>query len=185
MNARRAVLLDRDGVLTAETGDYITRPEDLQLIPGAAEAVARLSRAGWTVAVVTNQAGVGRGFLTLDSLQAIHQKLRDAIAAAGGVLAGIFTCPHHPDENCHCRKPKPGLLLQAAESLSLDLSACYIVGDSPRDIVAGHAVGCKTVLALTGHTKHYTPEVFPNPQPDLTFTDLTAFADHLISTPVE
>src|SRR5262245_24047962 len=114
MSGRRAVLLDRDGVLTAETGEYITRPEDLHLLPGAAEAVVRLNRAGWRVAVVTNQAGVGRGFLTLDALDAIHQKLQADLAASGGELAGIFFCPHHPDENCPCRKPRPGLLIQAA-----------------------------------------------------------------------
>jgi D-glycero-D-manno-heptose 1,7-bisphosphate phosphatase len=177
----RAVLLDRDGVLTAETGEYITRPKDLRLLSGAADVVARLNRAGWRVAVVTNQAGVGRGHLTLDSLHAIHQELHANITAAGGELAGIFYCPHHPDENCDCRKPKPGLLRQAAEALTLDLSECYFVGDSPRDIAAGDTVGCKTVLVLTGHTRAYDPKTFPEPRPEQVFPDLSAFADWLLA----
>lgn len=180
MAGKKAVLLDRDGVLTAETGAYITRPEDLKLVPGAAEAVARLHQAGWTVAVITNQAGVGRGYLTLEDLHAIHDKLRAEVAAAGGHLAGIFFCPHHPHAGCDCRKPLPGLLHQAASALDLDLSFCYLVGDSPRDIVAGEAVGCKTVLVLTGHTKQYDASVFPSPHPALVFPTLSEFAAYLL-----
>ncbi|MCS6775974.1 MAG: D-glycero-beta-D-manno-heptose 1,7-bisphosphate 7-phosphatase [Chloroherpetonaceae bacterium] len=182
MAGRRAVLLDRDGVLTEETGAYVTRPQDLRLLPGAAEAVVRLNRAGWAVAVVTNQAGVGKGILTLPELEAIHAQLQAAIARTGGHLDGIFLCPHHPDAGCDCRKPLPGLLWQAARALQLDLAACYLVGDSPRDIAAGHAAGCHTVLVLTGHTRHYRPETFPPPLPEQVFPALPDFVDTLLRT---
>jgi len=176
----RAVFLDRDGVLTAETGAYITRPEALQLLPGAAEAVARLTAAGWPIFVVTNQAGVGRGALTAASLEAIHARLRSAVEAAGGALTAIYACTHAPEAGCACRKPLPGLLLQAAAEHDLDLSACILIGDSPRDIAAGHAAGCHTVLVLTGHTAAYDPSAFPPPPPDAVFPDLPAAASWLL-----
>ena len=175
------VFLDRDGVLTLESGEYITSPEDLQLLPGAADAVARLTQAGWQVFVFTNQAGVGRGYLTLEALEAIHTRLHAEIEWAGGKLTSIYACPHHPDAGCDCRKPKPGLLLQAASEHSLDLSQCFVIGDSPRDIAAGHAVGCKTLLVLTGHTSTYSPATFPLPHPNHIFPDLPSATDWLLT----
>ncbi|HZO92016.1 MAG TPA: D-glycero-beta-D-manno-heptose 1,7-bisphosphate 7-phosphatase [Chthonomonadaceae bacterium] len=176
---RRAVFLDRDGVLTVEGGAYVTRPDALHLLPGAAEAVARLTAAGWPVIVITNQAGVGRGYLSLEELEAVHARLRAEIETAGGRLTAIYACPHCPEEGCDCRKPRPGLLRQAAADLGLDLCASYMVGDSPRDIAAGHAVGCRTILVLTGHTRQYDPATFPPPHPDFVFADLAAAADWL------
>lgn len=178
----RVVFLDRDGVLTAETGEYITRPEDLSLLPGAAEAVATLNAAGWTVFVFTNQAGVGRGHLTLETLETIHHRLYAEVEAAGGTLTGIYACPHHPDEGCDCRKPKSGLLLRAAAEHNLDLRDCVVIGDSPRDLAAGVAVGCRLLLVLTGHTKQYDPATFPDPQPERVFPNLTAAAGWLSQT---
>lgn len=177
--ARRAVFLDRDGVVTVEGGAYVTRPDDLRLLSGAAEAVARLTAAGWPVFLFTNQAGVGRGCLTLETLEAIHARLCAEIGAAGGHLTSIYACIHAPEAGCDCRKPKPGLLLQAAAEHSLDLSACYVVGDSPRDIAAAHAAGCRALLVLTGHTPVYDAATFPPPPPDHVFPDLAAAADWL------
>ena len=177
----RALFLDRDGVLTAETGEYITRPDALQILPGAAEAVARLTAAGWLLIIVTNQAGVGRGVLSESALAAIHARLWDEIEAEGGVLTAIYACTHHPDAGCDCRKPLPGLLLQAAAEHDLDLSASYMIGDSPRDIAAGHAAGCHTLLVLTGHTAAYDPAAFPLPHPEAVFLDLSAAADWLLT----
>lgn len=177
---KRAVFLDRDGVLSVEGGEYVRRPEELRLLPGAAEAVARLTRAGWPVIVFTNQSGVGRGYLTLETLQTIHDRLRKEIEAVGGVLTAIYACPHGPDEGCACRKPQPGMLLQAAQEHDLDLSQCFAAGDTPRDLAAGKAVGCTTLLVLTGHTRAYDPASFPDPQPDLVFPDLAAAADWII-----
>ncbi|HZT42240.1 MAG TPA: D-glycero-beta-D-manno-heptose 1,7-bisphosphate 7-phosphatase [Chthonomonadaceae bacterium] len=177
---RPALFLDRDGVLTAETGAYITQPDALELLPGAAAAVARLTAAGWPIVVVTNQAGVGRGVLSVSALEAIHARLHANIQAAGGALTAIYACPHHPDDGCDCRKPLPGLLLQAATEHGLDLSASTMIGDSPRDIAAGHAAGCHTILVLTGHTASYEPTTFPLPHPDRVFPDLPAAADWLL-----
>src|SRR5690348_1195966 len=124
---RHVVFLDRDGVLTAETGAYITEPAGLILLPGAAEAVARLTAAGRRVFLFTNQAGVGRGCLTAEMLERIHAHLAAHIEAAGGRLEGVYVCPHHPDAGCDCRKPEPGLLLRAAADHALDLHDCVVV----------------------------------------------------------
>lgn len=175
----RAVFLDRDGVLNEECG-YITRPEDLQPIPGALEAVARITRAGWPVCVFTNQAGVGRGLMTLTDLEAVHARLLGLIAGAGGALAGIYACPHHPDDGCGCRKPRPGLLETAAREHALRLTDCWVVGDSRRDIEAGRAAGCRTILVLTGHTRAYDATAFQGAEPDLVLPDLAAVADWLL-----
>src|SRR5579883_796060 len=174
-NKQRAVFLDRDGVLNTE-GGYVTTPEGLNLLPGAAEAVARLRAAGWLVIVFTNQAGVGRGLMTLDALGRVHERLHEAFRAAGGALNAIYFCPHHPDEACECRKPLPGMLHQVAREHQVDLSASYAIGDSPRDIAAGRAAGCQTLLVLTGHTREYDPASFPDPQPDRVFPDLASAA---------
>lgn len=176
---RRAVFLDRDGVLTPETGEYIIHPDTISLLSGALEAVARLTAAGWPVFLFTNQAGVGRGVLTPETLDAIHARVVAEVEAAGGTITAIYACIHHPDAGCDCRKPKPGLLLQAAADYALDLTACYVVGDSPRDIAAGQAAGCHTLLVLTGHTRTYEPAIFPAPQPEQVFPDLPAAADWL------
>ena len=108
----RLVVLDRDGVINYESDAYIKSPDEWIPIPGSLEAIARLNRGGFTVVVATNQAGVGRGLFDLKALSLIHRKMETSVAAAGGRLEGIFFCPHHPDENCDCRKPKPGLMQQ-------------------------------------------------------------------------
>ena len=176
----RAVFLDRDGVINTEGGQYITRPEDLVILPGALDAIAALTRAGWPIVVFTNQSGVGRGYMPADALDAIHSSLRREVALSGGELTAIYACPHHPEAGCDCRKPKPGMLTQAARDHDLDLSASFAVGDSPRDIAAGGAAGCQTVLVLSGHTKEYIPEQFPAPHPDHVFPNLLAFTHWLL-----
>lgn len=175
----RAVLLDRDGTLNAEVG-YVTHPDQLILIDGAAQAVADLCHAGWLVIVFTNQAGIGKGLYSEADLAAVHAKLTREIQSAGGHLSGIYYCPHAPDSGCDCRKPLPGLLRRAAQDYGLDLTQCVVVGDSHRDIEAGQAVGCRTVLVLTGHT---TAEMAAelSSQPDAVFPDLTAAAALFLS----
>ena len=130
--------------------------------------------------VFTNQAAVGRGRLTAEGLDAIHAKLRAEIAAAGGELQAIYACPHHPDAGCECRKPRPGMLLQAAREQHLDLTQCYAIGDTPRDIQAGHAAGCRTILALTGHTQTFDASDFPLPHPDYVVPDLAAAVESIL-----
>lgn len=176
---KRVVFLDRDGVVTAETGEYIVEPGALQILPGACEAIARLNAYGWRVFLFTNQAGVGRGYLSLETLDRIHKRLVEEIERAGGRLEGIYYCPHTPEAECKCRKPKAGLLLQAAQEHGLDLSHCWVLGDSHRDIVAGEAVQAYTGIVLTGHTKRADIEAMPLPHPERVFEDIAEAAGWL------
>jgi len=154
---RPAVFLDRDGTIIREV-DYLRRVEDLRLLPHAAAAIRRLNEAGLPVVVTTNQSGIARGMLTEKDLTAIHDVLQKRLAARGAHLDAIHFCPHHPDagqgpyrRRCRCRKPAPGMLVQAAKDLDLDLDRSYAVGDSERDLLAGRKVGCRTVLVQTGY----------------------------------
>jgi histidinol-phosphate phosphatase family protein len=142
----RAVLLDRDGVITRRRDDYVKSWEEVEVLPGAAEAVARLCEAGFRVAVVTNQSAVGRGLLTMDTLDDIHRNLDAVIGAAGGRIDLFVVCPHRPETGCDCRKPRPGLLLEAGRRLGIDLTETSMVGDQPSDVAAAVAAGCRPVL---------------------------------------
>ena len=179
----RAVFLDRDGVLNTDSG-YIFRPEDLHLLPGAANAVRLLNASGWRVIVFTNQSGVARGMMTQEMLDAVHDRLRAEIAAAGGRLDAIYACPHGPDSNCECRKPRAGLLRQAAQEHEIDFAASFVIGDTPRDLTAGQEVGCRTILVLSGHTTHYETKTFV-PTPDYVFADLAAAAEWICGRGME
>jgi len=149
-NSQRMVFLDRDGVLNENRSDYVKTPAELVLLPGAAEAVARLNREGYPVVVITNQSALGRGLLTTGMLDAIHVKLRRELAAQGAAIAAIYHCPHRPDEGCPCRKPRPLLLQQAAQDFGGDLAQSVFIGDSGSDLAAARAAGCRTVLVRTG-----------------------------------
>jgi histidinol-phosphate phosphatase family protein len=156
--SHRAVFLDRDGVLNRDSDDFIKTADELEVLPGVPEAVARLNQAGFVTVVVTNQSGIGRGLFEAERLTEIHGKLIREIEAAGGQVSGIYHCPHRPDEGCDCRKPALGMVLQAASKHDLDPSHSFFVGDKPDDIVCGHAAGCRTVLVLSGKTRAYDPE---------------------------
>lgn len=154
---RPAVFLDRDGTLHRELEGALSRPDQLELFEGAAQGAARLSRAGYQLVVVTNQSAVARGLCTLDQVRGVHAELARRMAAAGASLAGVYVCPHHPEEGappyrraCTCRKPEPGLLRRAARELELDLSRSWVVGDALRDLRAGLSVGARAVLVETG-----------------------------------
>jgi D-glycero-D-manno-heptose 1,7-bisphosphate phosphatase len=154
---RPALLLDRDGVLNEEVR-YLHRPEDVVLIPGAAEAVAQVNRLGFPVVVVTNQAGIGRGLYAEADYRAVEARLAELLAARGAHLDASYFCPHHPEHGlgafrvaCECRKPRPGMLLRAARELGLDLSRSVLVGDKRSDLEAGRAAGCRTILVRTGY----------------------------------
>ncbi len=153
----KAVFLDRDGTLIVERG-YITVPEGVELIPGAAAAVARLRDAGWKVFVVTNQGCVAKGMITEDELGMIHFRMISMLAEQGAEVDGVYYCPHHPDGDqmqysieCDCRKPRPGMLERAAGEHGLELDQCVMVGDTVRDLEAGRGAGARGVLVLTGH----------------------------------
>ncbi|MBI4247761.1 MAG: HAD family hydrolase [Candidatus Rokubacteria bacterium] len=155
--SRPVVFIDRDGTLTEEVG-YVNHPKRLRLLPRSAEAIRRLNAAGIAAVVTTNQAGLARGYFSEDVLHAVNMAMTEQLKQAGAHLDGVYVCPHHPSEgrppwraDCQCRKPKPGLLLQAAAELGLDLQASTLVGDKPSDLAAARAVGGKAVLVLTGY----------------------------------
>ena len=156
--SRRTIFLDRDGTLCHEVG-YVNHPDRLALFPGAARTLRRLREEGWAVVVVTNQAGVARGYFPWHVVQQTHARLRALLAEENTGVDGIYACPHHPDvggpgfrKACSCRKPRPGMLLRASHELDLDLSRSYIVGDSFRDVGAGRNAGLAgTVLLRTGY----------------------------------
>jgi len=154
---RPAVFIDRDGTLTEEVG-YVNHPRRLRLLPRSAEAIRRLNQAGVAAVVVTNQAGVARGYFSEEVLHAVNRELVEQLKREGAHLDGLYVCPHHPTEGeppfrarCDCRKPKPGLLQRAAADLGLDLGASTMVGDKASDLVPGATVGARSVLVLTGY----------------------------------
>ena len=179
MPDRRAVFLDRDGVINRDSPDFIKTPEEMILFPGVPQAIARLDAAGFAVIVVSNQSGLARGLVTLENLQAMHRKLNHAVEQAGGRLTGIYFCPHLPDAGCSCRKPKTGLLEQAAREHAIALAQSYMAGDKPDDIACGRAAGCRTILILSGQTRRYDPDHFA-PHPDLICPDLPAAAEQIL-----
>lgn len=144
------IILDRDGVINEDSDEFIKSPDEWIPIPGSLEAIAKLKKAGHMVVVASNQSGVGRGLFTEAVLQNIHQKMLDLLAKEDVQLDGIFYCPHLPEDNCSCRKPKAGLLLQIAEKFNVDLTKAILVGDAERDIQAAQAVNCPAVLVKTG-----------------------------------
>jgi len=157
---KRAVFLDRDGCLNVYKG-LIGRAEDLELIKGAGSALAKINRAGYLAVLITNQPVIARGDCSLEGLERIHGRLECLLGEQGAFLDAIYFCPHHPDSGflgerpeykivCDCRKPKPGMILEAAKTYNIDLASSFMVGDSPRDMEAGKAAGCKTAFLLSG-----------------------------------
>jgi len=144
------VFLDRDGTINEEMG-YINHLSRFVLLPRTGAAIKRLNDAGVKVVVVTNQSGAARGYFPSSLVEEVHAHLQNLLAAVGARLDGIYTCLHSPQDGCACRKPKPGLLLQAAQELNLDLSRSYLVGDRHMDIQTGARAGVKGILVLTGY----------------------------------
>ncbi len=178
----KTIFLDRDGVITVEGGGYVASPADIRYLPGALGSIARLNRAGWRVLIFTNQSGVGRGFITAQGLQVVHNRLCQDAQKAGAEILAVYSCPHKPGDNCSCRKPLPGMLLQAAEEHSLDLRTAWAAGDTPRDIAAAAAVGTRTALLLSGHTRAYEVATFGESPPTIVCADLPSLVDYLITT---
>jgi D-glycero-D-manno-heptose 1,7-bisphosphate phosphatase len=148
----RAVFLDRDGVINRKPpeGQYVTRWEEMDLLPGVASAIARLNRAGFRVIVASNQRCVAKGLLTAADLDSMHRLMCDALAGDGATLDGVYYCPHEKEPPCGCRKPSPGMLLDAARAHQIDLTASWMIGDSEIDVQAGRNAGCKTARLLNG-----------------------------------
>ena len=174
----KLLILDRDGVINHDSDAYIKSLDEWIPIPGAIEAIARLSKAGWTVAVATNQSGLARGYYDEATLQAMHTRLRELVAEQGGELGLIVHCPHGPDDDCSCRKPKPGMLEQIAAYYGVMLKGIWFVGDSSGDLNAARAVDCQPVLVKTGKGERTLAK--PLPAGTLVFDDLAAVADQLL-----
>jgi len=148
---RKLIVLDRDGVINYDSDDYIKSVDEWRPLPGSIAAIARLCAAGYRVAVISNQSGIGRGLLEVSALERIHAKMIASIVATGGHLAGIYYCPHTPDDRCACRKPKTGMLRQLAADLSVpSFEGVPIIGDKISDLELARAVGARGILVLTG-----------------------------------
>ncbi len=177
----KLVILDRDGTINEDSAEFVKSPSEWQPLPGALEAIARLNHAGWHVVVATNQSGLGRGLFDVASLNAMHAKMQQMLAAVGGRVDAIFYCPHAPDDGCRCRKPEPGLFEQIAERYGVELHGMPAVGDSLRDLVAAVTAGCEPHLVLTGKAASYRDKPLPDSFPARTVVhqDLAAFAEYL------
>ncbi|MFN3580206.1 MAG: D-glycero-beta-D-manno-heptose 1,7-bisphosphate 7-phosphatase [Pseudomonas sp.] len=176
----KLIILDRDGVINEDSDAFIKSLEEWIPLPGSIDAIARLSKAGWTVAVATNQSGLERGYFSEATLQAMHQRLMDLVAEQGGKVDLIRYCPHAPDADCDCRKPRPGLFKQIAEHFGLSLQQVPTVGDSLRDLQAGVAVGCRPFLVRTGKGAQTQHKELP--AGTLIFDNLAAVVDHLLES---
>ncbi|MCK5093035.1 MAG: D-glycero-beta-D-manno-heptose 1,7-bisphosphate 7-phosphatase [Gammaproteobacteria bacterium] len=146
----KLIILDRDGVINEDSDNFIKDPSEWVPIPGSLEAISRLNQAGYSVVIATNQSGIARGLFDIRTLNDIHEKMHRALSSVGGVIPAIFFCPHGPDDNCECRKPKTGLFTQIAGRFKTGLQDVSAVGDSLRDIQSAKAVGAKPVLVRTG-----------------------------------
>ena len=177
----RLVILDRDGVINHDSDAFVKSPSEWEPIDGSIEAIAELSNAGFTVAVATNQSGVGRKLIDLPTLEAIHKKMRQAVTAAGGDLGRIVFCPHHPDDNCDCRKPNPGLFNNLARQYGVPINGVPMIGDSGRDIAAAIAVSGRPILVLTGNGQNTAAVLLEKNEEVETYADLQAAAKQLIA----
>lgn len=183
LNKQKAIFLDRDGTINKCKG-FISLPEEFELIEGVAEAISIMNEKGYLVIIITNQPVIARGDCTLDTLQDIHNKMETLLGEKGAYIDSIYYCPHHPDKGfegelpeykieCSCRKPKPGMLYEAAKKYNIDLRASYMVGDSMRDVEAGIEAGCKSVYLSINDNKAVNPEL-------LICTDLLDFVEKVI-----
>jgi len=176
----KLVVLDRDGVINQDSDDYIKSPDEWIPIDGSLNAIARLSRAGIHIFVATNQSGVGRGLFDIETLHAIHQKMLTEIQHLGGTVDAILFCPHAPEDQCQCRKPKPGLYNEIARRTGQPLQDVPVIGDSFRDLEAAIAVGARPILVKTGKGKR-TIETHASELTDIPiYEDLASAVDRLL-----
>lgn len=180
MEMKPTVFLDRDGVLNADRLDFVKSVEELVILPGAVEAVARLCQAGYQVIVVSNQSCIAQNIIGWNDLNAITDALRQQIQDAGGEVRQFYYCPHTAKDKCDCRKPQPGMLLQAGSEWQVDFSQSFMVGDTVRDIAAGKSAGCRTALVLSGATTEAMISLFDT-EPDHIAPDLTQATDWILS----
>ncbi len=177
------VILDRDGVINADSKDFIKSPEEWHPLRGSLEAIVKLNQAGFWVTVATNQSGIGRGLFDTITLNRIHQKMSDHLGALGGHIDLLVFCPHHPDIHCECRKPKPKLMYDIAAHFNIDFkqTTAFAIGDSLRDLIAAKTAGCEPILVLTGNGQQ-TREKLPDDLKKIAvYSDLLAAVEILLS----
>jgi D-glycero-D-manno-heptose 1,7-bisphosphate phosphatase len=177
-----AIFLDRDGVIMENRASYVRDWGDVEIYPQALQSLAEASASPFKFVIITNQSAVGRGIMSLEIARDINDRLVERIAKSGGRIDGVFMCPHAPQDHCNCRKPEPGLLIQAAEELSIDMSKSYIIGDAISDLLAGQAAGVKqSILVLTGRGKSQSLSAKPdNLKPYLVHNSLSDALNYLI-----
>jgi len=175
----KLIILDRDGVINHDSPDYVKSPQEWTALPGSLDAIARLSRAGWRVVIATNQSGIARRLFDMQALNAIHAKLRRELAEVGGAIDAIFVCPHGPQDECLCRKPRPGLFHAIARRYDVPLAGVPAVGDSLRDLLAASLAGCSPILVRTGNGAQ-TLQQGGLPAGTPVYDDLAAVADTLL-----
>lgn len=146
----KIIFLDRDGVINEDSPNYIKSPDEWRAIPGSLEAIAQLNQQGFKVVIISNQSGIGRGYFSYATLETIHHKMQQELAKLNGHIDAILFCPHHPDENCQCRKPKPKILLDALAKFNLTANDALFVGDAWTDVLLAKNAGCDAVLVKTG-----------------------------------
>lgn len=148
----KVVFLDRDGVINRDSSAYIKCWAEFEFLPGSLEAVALLTRNGFSIIVITNQSIIGRGMVDLKTLSHMHRQMSEAVAARNGRIHDIFVCPHHPEDGCDCRKPAPGLIFRARDTYDIDLADAVMVGDNAKDIECARNAGCgASILVKTGN----------------------------------
>ena len=179
---RKAVFLDRDGVINRDRDDYVKSLADLEVFPYAADSIRRLNEAGFEVIVVSNQQAVAKGLMSQEDLLAIQDEITRQVTSAGGRIAGFHYCTHHAQDGCSCRKPEPGLILRAAKEHGIELAASVMIGDTEKDVLAGKSAGCRTVLVLTGLLTREQVANLPC-KPDFVARDLSEAADYVIGQP--
>lgn len=187
----KLVILDRDGVINHDSADYIKSADEWVAIDGSIDAIARLHKAGFTVVVATNQAGLAKGKFDLDDLEAMHEKLTGLIEEQGAELGAIFYCPHHPDDKCKCRKPMPGMVDAIEAEFNTSAEGFYFVGDSLRDLQAAVTKGCKPILVKTGNGEKTLAQLADaslqtdapkiSPEQVQVFNDLAAAVDFILA----
>ncbi|MDQ7073448.1 MAG: D-glycero-beta-D-manno-heptose 1,7-bisphosphate 7-phosphatase [Gammaproteobacteria bacterium] len=173
------IILDRDGVINHDSDDFIKSPAEWEPIDGSLEAIAKLNHAGYRVVVITNQSGIARGLFDIDTLGRIHAKMRRMLTQVGGTLEAILYCPHGPDDNCDCRKPKAGNFIELAQRLRIELKGIPAIGDSLRDIQAAQTVGARPILVKTGKGEKTLKEAML-PEDIAVYDDLAAAVDALL-----
>jgi D-glycero-D-manno-heptose 1,7-bisphosphate phosphatase len=178
---RKAVFLDRDGVINENQRDYVKNWDEFEFLPGVLASLRRLASTPYAIVIVSNQSAINRGLVSTAEVNAINDRMLQEIEAAGGRIDAVYVCPHRPDEACDCRKPKPGLIHRAADELGIDLAGSYLVGDALSDVEAGLAAKCTPFLVLTGRGREELARVHDSGLADFVYTsDLAETVDWIV-----